>query len=77
MIDRLIMPATMLIVKVTKSKSELFKYTRSMLKWPEGSVYIGYILYYPIYLLAPLPRGLEVDLEGSSIFPTLRLFMIH
>ena len=47
----------------------------SMSKWPTRSVYIGRIIYYLIYLLNPFPRGLEVDLEASNIFPMLTLLM--
>ena len=39
-----------------------------MSKWPEGLVHIGNIINYLLYLPAPFPMGLEVDLEGSSIF---------
>ena len=47
----------------------------SMSKWPTRSVYVGNIICYLIYLFAPFPRGLEVDLEGSNIFPMLTLLM--
>ena len=60
-------------VKVTKCKLKPFQYIQSMSKRPTGSVYIGNIIYYPIYLPDPLPNGLEVDLGGSSIFPILML----
>ena len=46
-----------------------------MSRWPTGFAYAGYILYYLIYHPDPFPRGLEVNLEGSSIFPTLKLSM--
>ena len=42
-----------------------------MSKRPTGFVYIGSIINYLLYLPDPFPRGLEVDLKGSSIFPTL------
>ena len=71
------MPTTISAVKVTKHKSGPFEYTIYMLKWPARFVYIGNTLYYPIYLPAPFPRGLEVDLEESSTFPTLILLMLH
>ena len=60
----------MTAVKVTKHKSGPFEDVESMSKWPAGSVYIGKMIYYLIYLLDPFPRGLEVDIEGSSIFLT-------
>ena len=65
------------IVKVIKHKPGLFERVLIMLKRPTGSVYIGIILYYLIYLPNPFPRGLEVDLEGTSTFPELILLMLH
>ena len=62
-------------VKVAKCKSGPFDHTVSMAKWLEGSVNIGNIIYYLIYLPVPFPRGLEIDQEWSSIFPTLMLSM--
>ena len=44
-----------------------------MSKQPAGSVYIGNNINYLTYLPFTFPRGLEVDLEGSSTFPTLIL----
>ena len=44
-----------------------------MFKRPTGSAYIGSIINYLIYGPAPFPRGLEVELEGSSTFLTLIL----
>ena len=38
-------------------------------------LYIYVFFYYPIYLPDSFPRGLEVDLEGSSIFPILILLI--
>ena len=60
-------------VKVTEHKLGQFEHAISMLKWPERYVYIGNIIYYLIYLLAPFPKGLEVDLEGRSKLATLML----
>ena len=60
-------------VKVSECKLELFEYTQNMSKWPAGSVYIGNIINYLMYLPDPFPRGLKVDLKGSSTFPTLML----
>ena len=48
-----------------------------MLKWPAGSINIGNIFCNPIYLPDLFPRGLEVDLEGSSTFLTLTPSMLH
>ena len=67
--------ATMIMVKVTKCKSGPFEHAVSMSKWLAGSIYIGNTICYPIYLLYPFPRGLEVDQEGTSIFPILALSM--
>ena len=67
-----------IIVKVSKCRLAPFEYAQSMSKQPVGSVYVGYIFNYLIYLAAQLPRGLELDLEESSILPTLILSMhIH
>ena len=63
------------IVKVTKCKSEQFEHAQSMSKRPEGSPCIDNIINYLIYLPDIFPRGLEVDLEKSSIFSTLMLSM--
>ena len=60
-------------VKVSKHKLGPFDHTQSMFKQPAGLVYIGNNTNYLLYLLDPFPRGLEVDLEGSSIFPALIL----
>ena len=46
-----------------------------MSKWPAGSVYIGNIINNFLYFPAKFPRGLEVDLEGSSKLLTLILSM--
>ena len=58
-------------VKVTKCKSGPFDYAQSISKWPEGSEYIGNIIFYLTYLSDPIPMGLEVDQKGSSTFLTL------
>ena len=63
------------IVKVMKHKSGLLEHAQSIAKWPTGFVYMGHIVYYHIYLPDPFSRGLEVDQEGSSTFPTLMLSM--
>ena len=60
-------------VKVTKYKSRPFEYALSISKWPARSVFIVNIVYYLTYLLAPSPRDLAVDIEGSSIFPIIML----
>ena len=63
------------IKKVTKKYSGPFNHTVSISKWPEGSVYIGYMTYYLIYLPSSFPWGLKVEVRGSSIFPRLILSM--
>ena len=65
--------ATITTVKVTIHKFWPFDHAVSMSKWPSGSV--GNIVYYLTYLPDPFPRGLKVDLEGSSTFPLLALSM--
>ena len=62
-------------VKVTKCKSRPFEYALSIPKWPKGSVYIDNKIYHLTYLTDPFGRGLEIDLEESSIFLTLTLSM--
>ena len=62
------MLVTMITVKVTKHKLRLFEYAVNMSKWPGRSGYIGNIIYYLTHLPDAFPRGLEVDLEGSSTF---------
>ena len=64
------------IVKISKCKPGPFENTQSMSKWPTRSVYIGNTIDYITYLPASFPRGLGIDLEGSSIFPTLILSML-
>ena len=61
------------IVKMIKYKSEPFEHAENMSKWPSGSMYIGNIFYYLTHLTDTFPKGLEVDLKGSSTFPTLML----
>ena len=60
---------------MSERKSEPFKHTESMSKWPSGSVYIGNFINYFLYLPTPFPRVLCIDLEGGSIFLPLRLLM--
>ena len=67
---------TTAIVKVAKYKSGPFELAESMSKRPAGFVYIGNIVYYLTNLPNPFPRGLEIDLEGSSRFPTVMLLML-
>ena len=62
------------IVKVAKNKIGSFEHTVSISKWPAESAHKGYIVCYLIYLFALFPKGLEVDLEGST-FSTLMLSM--
>ena len=50
-----------------------FEHAISMSKWPAGSIHVGNIVYYFTYLPAPFLRGLEIDLEGKTTFPTLTL----
>ena len=61
--------------KVSKHKLELFEHAQSMSKWPAGLVYIGSFINYLLYLPDPFPRGLSIDLEGSSIFLPFALLM--
>ena len=60
---------------MTKLKLRLFEPDQSMSKWPAGSVYIGSIIYYLIYLPTLFPKGLEVNLEESSLLPIFMLLM--
>ena len=46
-----------------------------MSKQPTGLAYVGNFVNYLLYLPAPFPRGLEIDLERSSIFLLLKLLM--
>ena len=61
--------------KVSKCKSGPFEHAQSMSKWPKRLVYIGYSINYLLYLPAPFPRGLGIDLERSSRFLPLMLLM--
>ena len=63
------------IVKVSEYKLGPFEYTQSMSKWPTGLAYVGNFISYLSFLPASFPRGLEVDLEGSSTFLPLMLSM--
>ena len=71
----LTIPPTVSIIKVIKCKSGPSEHAISIFKWPRRSVYIGYLLFYLMYLLYPFPGLLEVNLEGSSTFPTLILLI--
>ena len=62
-------------VKVSECKLGPFEHTQSISKQPVELVYIGNIINYFFYLPDPFPRGLLVDLEGSSIFLPLVLLM--
>ena len=53
-------------VRTSERKLGPFEYAQSMLKRPKGSVYVGNIIDYLLYLSTTFPRGLGVDLEGSS-----------
>ena len=65
----------LITVRISKCKLGLSEHTQSMSKQPSGSVYIGNNINYLLHLPAPFPKGLEVDLEGSSIFLPLMLSM--
>ena len=68
------MDATLLkIVKVSKYILGQFGYAQSLSKRSVGLVYTGNIINYLSYLPDPSPRGLKVDLEGSSTFLPLML----
>ena len=54
--------------KGSECKLGLFEYAQSMSKWPTGLAYIGNFINYLLYLPDPFPRGLWIDLEGSSTF---------
>ena len=53
----------------------LVEYAQSISKWPTGLAYVGSFINSFLYLLAPFPRGLGINLEGSSIFLPLMLLM--
>ena len=54
--------------KVAKRKLGPFERTQSISKWPTGSAYVGNSIDYLLCLPVPFPRGLGIDLEGSSTF---------
>ena len=61
--------------KVSKCKLGPFEHAQSMSKQPAGLVYVGSL---PISFLTfpvPFPRGLFIDLKGSSIFLPLMLLI--
>ena len=70
------MLATMIIVKVNKCKLGPFQHAVNISKWPSGSIYIGNIFFYLIFLPIYFPRCLEIDLERSITFLTL-ILLIH
>ena len=47
-----------------------------MSKQQTRSAYVGNFINYLLYLPDPFPKGLRIDLQGSSIFPPLML-LIH
>ena len=61
--------------KVSEYKLEPFEHAQSMSKWPTGLAYVGSFINYLLYLPDPFPRGLYIDLEGSSTFLPLMLSM--
>ena len=61
------------IIKMTNHKLGLFEHAVNIFKWSTEFLYADNIIHYLIYLPDPFPRGLEVDKEGSSIFPMLKL----
>ena len=68
------MDTTLLIsIKVSKCKLGAFEHAQSMSKRPTGLVYIVNTINYLLCLPDTFPRGLELDLEGSSTVPTLML----
>ena len=64
-------------IKVSKCKFGPFEHNQNISKLLKRLLYIGNITNYLPYLPDPFLRGLEVDLEGSSIFPTLTLLITH
>ena len=60
---------------MSKCKLRPFEHAKSMSKQPAGLVYIGVFVSYLSYPLDPFPRGLGIDLEGSSTFLPLILLM--
>ena len=63
------------IVKVTKFNGGPFEHAESLFKWPKQFVNIDNIVYYLTHLPDIVPRGLEVDLKGSSTSPILAILM--
>ena len=61
--------------KISKYKLGLFEQAQSMSKRPPRLAYIGSFINYLLYLPDPFPRGLGIDLEGSSMFLPLALSM--
>ena len=61
--------------KVSKSKLGPFECTQSISKWPTGLAYVGSFINYLLYLPDPFPRGLGIDLKGTSTFLPLTLSM--
>ena len=62
-------------VRVPECKLGPFEYIQSISKWPKGLVYIGNTINCLPYLPDTFPKGLEVDLEGSSTFKTLMILI--
>ena len=60
---------------VSKCKLGPFEHTQSMFKQPVGLPYAGIYMKYLLYLPVLFPRGLCIDLEGSSTFLPLTLSM--
>ena len=54
--------------KVSKCKSGPSEHAQSMSKRPTRLAYVGSFIYYLLYLPDPFPRGLGIDLQGSSTF---------
>ena len=61
--------------KVSECKSEPFEHAHNMSKWPAGLAYVASFMNYLLYLPIPFPRGLCINLEGSSTFLPLTLSM--
>ena len=61
--------------KVSECKLGPFEHTQSISNWPIGLVCIGNFINYLLYLPVPFPRGLCIDLGGSSIFLPLTLLI--
>ena len=63
------------IIKVSEYKLGPVKYAQSMSKRPARSAYIGNFIDCLLYLLAPFPSILGIDLEGSSKFLPLMVLI--